>query len=124
MTAFRNYESPARPSVKELYRLNHESETLDFVKAKEKEYLPPRRKEMGVWEAIEWFDSIIDDSDPDTDLSQIEHALQTAEAIRADGHPRWFVVTGFITRLGIYEESCGLESVTCRGATTSTCTTS
>jgi inositol oxygenase len=30
----------------------------------------------------------------------MEHALQTAEAIRADGHPPWFVVTGFIHDLG------------------------
>lgn len=29
----------------------------------------------------------------DTDLTQIEHLLQTAEAIRADGHPRWLVLT-------------------------------
>ena len=42
----------------------------------------------------------MDDSDPDTDLTQIEHLLQTSEAIRKDGHPRWFVLTGFIHDLG------------------------
>jgi inositol oxygenase len=42
----------------------------------------------------------VDDSDPDTDLTQIEHNLQTAEAIRRDGHPRWFVLAGFIHDLG------------------------
>src|SRR6185436_19662474 len=40
------------------------------------------------------------DSDPDTDLSQIEHLLQAAEAIRADGHQRWFILTGLIHDLG------------------------
>lgn len=100
MTAFRNYEAPARPTVKELYRLNHEGQTLDFVRGREREYLPPGHKTMGVWEAIEWLDTLVDDSDPDIALSQTEHALQTAEAIRGDGHPRWFVLTGFIHDLG------------------------
>jgi inositol oxygenase len=39
-------------------------------------------------------------SDPDTDLTQIEHLLQTSEAIRRDGHPRWFVLAGFVHDLG------------------------
>jgi inositol oxygenase len=42
----------------------------------------------------------VDDSDPDTDLSQIEHLLQTSEAIRKDGHPRWMVLAGFLHDLG------------------------
>ncbi|MGA7887400.1 MAG: inositol oxygenase family protein, partial [Acidobacteriaceae bacterium] len=37
---------------------------------------------------------------PDTDLSQIEHLLQTSEAIRKDGHPRWMVMAGFLHDLG------------------------
>ena len=35
-----------------------------------------------------------------TDLSQLEHLLQTAEQIRHDGHPRWFILTGLIHDLG------------------------
>jgi inositol oxygenase len=161
MSKFRNYADPARPSVQELYRLNHCRQTLDFVRGKKQEYLSLDRKVMGVWETLELLESLIDDSDPDTELSQVAHALQTAEAIRAAGHPRWFIVTGFIhdfgkilcsfgepqwavvgdtfpvgcafsqkivypelfaenpdtevpeyqTRLGIYEEGCGLDQV-------------
>ena len=55
---------------------------------------------MGLWEACEYLNTLVDDSDPDTDLSQIQHLLQTAEAIRADGHPRWFVLTGLVHDLG------------------------
>ena len=55
---------------------------------------------MGIWEAMEFLNTLVDDSDPDTDLSQIEHLMQTAEAIRADGHPRWFILTGLIHDLG------------------------
>src|SRR5687767_9273218 len=55
---------------------------------------------MGIWEAMEYLNTLVDDSDPDTDLSQLEHLLQTAEQIRNDGHPRWFVLTGLIHDLG------------------------
>ena len=55
---------------------------------------------MGIWEACEYLNPLIDDSDPDTESSQIIHCLQTAEAIRADGHPGWFILTGLIHDLG------------------------
>jgi inositol oxygenase len=97
---FRDYRAEARPSVKEFYRLNHRHQTLDFVQAKKREYLSLRKWRMGVWEAMEFLNTLVDDSDPDTDLSQIEHLLQSAEAIRADGHPRWFVLAGLIHDLG------------------------
>ena len=98
--AFRDYRAEARPSVKEFYRLNHRYQTLDFVLAKKREYLPLRRRRMGVWEAMEFLNTLVDDSDPDTELSQIEHLLQTSEAIRSDGQPRWFILTGLIHDLG------------------------
>jgi inositol oxygenase len=98
--AFRDYRAGARPSVKEFYRLNHRYQTLDFVRQKKREYLPLRKRRMGIWEAMEFLNTLVDDSDPDTDLGQIEHLLQTAEAIRADGHPRWFILTGLIHDLG------------------------
>src|SRR5262249_41331270 len=97
---FRDYGAEARPSVKEFYRVNHRRQTLDFVLGKKREYLPLRRRRMGVWEAMEFLDTLVDDSDPDIQLSQIEHLIQVAEAIRHDGHPRWFIVTGLIHDLG------------------------
>lgn len=97
---FRNYRAEARPSVKEFYRLNHRYQTLDFVLAKKREYLPLRRRRMSIWEAMEFLNTLVDDSDPDTELSQIEHLMQTAEAMRRDGRPRWFILTGLIHDLG------------------------
>ena len=55
---------------------------------------------MSVWEAMEFLNTLVDDSDPDTDATQIEHLMQTAEAIRKDGHPRWFILTGLLHDLG------------------------
>ena len=98
--AFRDYRAEARPGVKEFYRLNHRHQTLDFVLGKKREYLPLRKRRMGIWEAMELLNTLVDDSDPDTELSQIEHLLQTAEAVRRDGHPRWLVLTGLIHDLG------------------------
>jgi inositol oxygenase len=97
---FRNYEADARPSVREFYRLNHTHQTFDFVQQKRAEYLSLSRRSMGIWEAMEYLNTLVDDSDPDTDLSQLEHLLQTAEQIRQDGRPRWFIVTGLIHDLG------------------------
>src|SRR5947209_18195680 len=97
---FRNYEADARPSVREFYRLNHRHQTFDFVQTKKKDFLSLSRRRMGIWEAMEFLNTLVDDSDPDTDLSQLQHLLQTAEQIRRDGHPRWFILTGLIHDLG------------------------
>jgi inositol oxygenase len=97
---FRDYRAGARPGVREFYRLNHRHQTLQFVLAKKEEFLSLTRARMGIWEAMEFLNQLVDDSDPDTDLSQIEHLMQTAEAIRRDGHPRWFILTGLLHDLG------------------------
>ena len=97
---FRNYEADARPTVREFYRLNHTYQTYEFALAKRKEYLGLNRRQMGIWEAAEYLNQLVDDSDPDTDLSQLEHLLQTAEHLRADGQPRWMILTGFVHDLG------------------------
>jgi inositol oxygenase len=98
--AFRNYEAPPRDTVREFYKLNHTYQTYDFVLAKKKEFLTFSRKEMPVWEAFDFLNQLVDDSDPDTDLDQFQHLLQTSEAIRRDGHPDWMVLTGLLHDMG------------------------
>ncbi len=97
---FRQYDKTANPGVAEFYRLNHAHQTYDYVLAKEKDYYALTRGKKNIWEAAEFLNTLVDDSDPDTDLSQLEHLLQTSEAIRKDGHPRWMVATGFVHDLG------------------------
>jgi inositol oxygenase len=99
-STFRDYGETVRPGVREFYRLNHTNQTLAFVRAKEALYLTKSRRKMGIWEAMEYLNTLVDDSDPDTQLTQIEHLMQTSEAMRADGHPRWFILTGLIHDLG------------------------
>ncbi len=98
--AFRDYAAEVRPSVKEFYRLNHTYQTLDFVKAKKQQYCGLTLVEKSIWEAMDFLNTLVDDSDPDTDFTQIEHLMQTSEAIRRDGHPRWFILTGLVHDLG------------------------
>jgi inositol oxygenase len=97
---YRNYQDPQRDTVREFYRLNHLNQTFDFVLEKEKKFKQFNKKQLTFWEAVEFLNTLVDDSDPDTDLDQTQHLLQTAEAIRADGHPDWFILTGFIHDLG------------------------
>lgn len=98
--SFRNYDDGTRDGVKVLYEQNHRMQTVEFAYAVREKYLPLRKSKMSVWEAMRLLDQIVDDSDPDTESSQIFHAIQTAEAVRADGHPDWFVVTALIHDLG------------------------
>jgi inositol oxygenase len=98
--AYRNYDNPERDTVKEFYRLNHKYQTYDFVMDKRKEFLSFSRREMPVWDAFNFLNELVDDSDPDTDLDQFQHLLQTSEAIRRDGHPDWMVLVGLIHDMG------------------------
>jgi inositol oxygenase len=93
---FRVYDAAVVPTVAEFYKINHERQTLDFVLSKEQEFFALKKGKKSIWEAAEFLNELVDDSDPDTDLSQMEHLLQTAEAIRADGHPRWMIAAGFV----------------------------
>ena len=97
---YRNYEAEARNTVRDFYRENHQKQTLAFVLDKEAQYATKTNARLGIWEALEQLNTLVDDSDPDTALPQIVHALQTAEAIRADGHPRWFILAGLIHDMG------------------------
>lgn len=99
---YRNYDSPARDTVREFYRLNHAHQTYAFVKSKKEEfvYSENKRRSMSILEAIDYLNTLIDDSDPDIDLPQLQHLLQTSEAIRLKGYDDWFVLTGLIHDLG------------------------
>lgn len=62
-----------------------------------KEYQKLDKVEMSIWECCELLNQVVDESDPDIDEPQIEHLLQTAEAIRKD-YPNqdWLHLTALI----------------------------
>lgn len=97
---FRQYDAAVVPRVAQFYRNNHEQMTVDYVLRKEAEYFGLTRGEKSIWQAAEFLNALVDESDPDTDLSQTDHLLQTSEAMRRDGQPRWMILTGFLHDLG------------------------
>jgi inositol oxygenase len=102
--AFRNYQAPQVTEtfdrVREFYKLNHTHQTHDFIKAKKADFLSFTRQKMNPWDALDYLNTLVDDSDPDIALPQIDHLVQTAEAMREDGQPDWMVLTGFVHDLG------------------------
>ncbi len=55
---------------------------------------------MSIWEAMSYLNTLIDDSDRTSTCRRSEHLLQTAEAIRKAGRPRWYILAGLIHDLG------------------------
>ena len=53
-----------------------------------------------MWDALVLLDEMVDDSDPDTSNSQLNHGFQTAEEMRARGEPRWMQCIGLIHDAG------------------------
>ena len=98
--SYRDYDNPARETVRDFYRENHRSQTYELVEQKRREFLSLNRRQMSIFDALDYLNTLVDDSDPDIELDQLQHLLQTAEAIRADGHERWFVLAGLLHDLG------------------------
>ncbi len=97
---YRTYDESTKDHVREFYRINHTYQTYDFVQEKRNNYLKFDKKEMPIWDAFQFLNQLVDDSDPDTDLDQFQHLLQTSEAIRRDGHPDWMVLVGLMHDMG------------------------
>jgi inositol oxygenase len=102
---YRDYTTQNRRQgrMAKLYRAQHAEQTLAKVLEMKQKYGALNHAQMTVWECFEKLDTLVDESDPDTDKSQVYHAMQTAEAVRRF-HPEpeydWMVLTGFLHDLG------------------------
>ncbi|CDK27086.1 unnamed protein product [Kuraishia capsulata CBS 1993] len=97
--SYRQYEL-ACDRVKDFYREQHEKQTVAYNLQARINFKTKVRDKMTIWDALVKLNDLLDESDPDTELSQIDHAIQTAEAIRRDNKPRWFQLVGLIHDLG------------------------
>ncbi|KAK3018461.1 hypothetical protein RJ639_004278, partial [Escallonia herrerae] len=98
---FRDYEkeSVRRALVEDFYRKNHIYQTYEFAQKKKEEY--GKLDKAVMWECCKLLNEYVDESDPDLDEPQIEHLLQTAEAIRSDyQNEDWLHLTALIHDLG------------------------
>ncbi len=102
--SFRVYTSTDSPSrVVEHYTDMRRFQTVDFYKKMEKKYdfsNGSYRRKMTILEAFSELESYVDASDPDLDLPNLLHLLQTAEGIRRGGHPDWLQLTGLLHDMG------------------------
>ena len=60
------------------------------------------RRLMTIEEAFLELENYIDASDPDMDLPNLLHLLQTAEGIRNAGHPEWMQLVGLLHDVSRY----------------------
>ncbi len=98
---FRNYKSSSRQeTVERHYRLMRSNQSLAFSRSMAAKYGKFDREQMTVLECFERLKSYVDSSDPDSSLPNLEHMLQTAEAIRKAGHPDWFQLVGLLHDMG------------------------
>lgn len=98
---FRNYtDSDRQATVLRHYRAMRANHTVAFHSKMQAYWGQFNRTQMTVWQAFEALKGYVDSSDPDSSLPNLEHMLQTAEAIRAAGHPDWFQLVGLIHDMG------------------------
>lgn len=100
---FRVYEDETPVRVVNHYRDMRTYQTVAFYKKMERKYSfenGGHRALMSIEEAFEKLEHYVDASDPDLDLPNLLHLLQTAEAIRKAGHPDWLQLTGLLHDMG------------------------
>lgn len=99
-STFRNYHATdVKAAVLEHYRKMRQNQTYDYVQRMKAKYLT-FDKPMRLWDAMEKLNDLIDVSDPDLDLPNVQHLIQSAEAIRKDQRPDWMQLVGLIHDLG------------------------
>ncbi|MEL6923685.1 MAG: inositol oxygenase family protein, partial [Bacteroidota bacterium] len=96
--SYRDY-TDVKAAVKGHYKKMRLYQTLDYVTRMKQKYLS-FDKPLHLWDAMEKLDDLIDVSDPDLDLPNVQHLIQSAEAIRADQRPDWMQLVGLIHDLG------------------------
>lgn len=97
---FRNYDqSDATVAVRNHYKKMRMYQTYDYVQQMKAKYLTFDMP-MDLWDAFIKLNELIDVSDPDLDLPNIQHLAQSAEAIRQDNRPDWMQLVGLIHDLG------------------------
>ena len=75
-------------------------QTYDFVERMEKKWFTFDKAKLTIKEAFTLLDDYVDSADPDINVPNVIHALQTAEAIRAANKPEWMQLIGLIHDLG------------------------
>ncbi len=106
--AYRTYQPGSREW--HFYRERIVGSTVDITQSLRKRFLENRPMQMTISEAIEYYNDIVDESDPDMDSEpQITHAIQCALGAKESGLPEWAICIGFIHDVGKLLVKLGLR---------------
>ncbi|KAG6865496.1 hypothetical protein C0991_002095 [Blastosporella zonata] len=123
---FRDYDA-ACDRVKNFYKEQHEKQTVEFNIQARVNFKKTTRARMGIWEAMEMLNTLIDESDPDVGIFTVKvpSAFLDIGSLLVVGckfsdkiiYPETFVVNPdyddaiYSTKYGIYQPHCGLDNV-------------
>lgn len=81
MSGFRDYNK-CNNSVEETYKNMFKGQSLEYVLEQKDKYSRYPSNTYNIFDLINRLEEIVDESDPDTEHAQINHAYQTAESIQ------------------------------------------
>ncbi|GIV35104.1 MAG: hypothetical protein KatS3mg031_2639 [Chitinophagales bacterium] len=93
------YRAQQNPAIRAHYRKMRSNQTVDYVTRMKKKYLTFSRP-MTIREALESLHTLVDATDPELQLTNLQHMLQSAEGARLSGQPDWMQVVALIHDLG------------------------
>jgi inositol oxygenase len=99
LKVFRSYDN-ASENVKNHYRLMRKNQTYAYVKKMHHKFNTRSPCKMTIENAIRLLDNFNDNSDPDTNLANVQHLFQSAESARKNGEERWMIMVCLIHDLG------------------------
>jgi len=101
---FRNYKDSLRQLVvTRHYKLMRQNQTVAFYNHQREKLMTRLHTgecKMTIRECFTQLENYVDSSDPDSELPNVVHALQTAEGIRKAGEPEWFQLVGLLHDMG------------------------
>lgn len=98
-SGLRSYHD-AHDRVRALYLNSRKHHSLRTIAHAKEKYAPKGYYPIEVWGVLAALSQFTDLSDPDVGDPNMQHALQTAESIRAQGLPDWMQLTGLIHDFG------------------------
>jgi len=78
---YRNYNE-SNNKIRETYKKMLQNQTLENVQLCKKNLIENQPYKVNIWDLLIKLNTIVDDSDPDTNLPQIIHLHQTAQSIK------------------------------------------
>lgn len=106
--AYRTYAPGSREW--HFYRQRISLSTLEVTQSLRTRFLENRPMQMTMREAVDYYNDIVDESDPDMDQEpQITHAIQCAIGAKDSGLPEWAIAIGFIHDVGKLLVKLGLS---------------